>query len=152
MKNLKILISFSALLFALSFQPAHSQSQLLNIKPSKATLTNTDTAYLVINDVQYTDVLSFHYVQKKVTGTVAGKAYLQGSNDNATWFNATTDTLALANGDNIKGWVLTPSTWRYYRIQAITSNGTSTPSCRVYLSNKIRRWKTLNCAYTQIHQ
>ena len=68
MKHLKILIAFSALLFALSFQPAHSQSQLLNIKPSKATLTNTDTAYLVINYVQYTDVLSFHYVQKKVTG------------------------------------------------------------------------------------
>jgi len=63
--------------------------------------------------------VTFQTLVTKVSGTVAGVVKIQGSLDGTTWFNATTDSLALQNlTTNQYKTIITNNPWYYYRVYA----------------------------------
>lgn len=116
MKNILILIM--AFLFG---GAAMAQTPM---QPTKDTLTNTDTAYLVSSKFPGYDRAAIQLNIKKFSGTVAGTAILQVSLDGVNYVASGQDTLTTANGDNTKIWTVPVSYWPYYRIR-VTSSGTN---------------------------
>lgn len=97
---------------------------------NKVTATNADTIYLTPNIVNPADHSAFQLNVLKVSGTVAGSAVLNCSEDGTNWFAVPgADTLTLTNASNFKRWQLGAVNSKMYRIKLITS-GTqvSTPT------------------------
>ncbi|MFB6456489.1 hypothetical protein ACE38W_14545 [Chitinophaga sp. Hz27] len=89
---------------------------------SKDTTVNADTVRLFPTITIATHWLSFQVNVTKVSGTVAGNAIVQCSEDALNWFTATgTDTLTLTNANNYKRWELGIPKSRFYRVRVITS-------------------------------
>lgn len=121
-----LFISFMALCFmGLGLMASAQQS----LTVSKATLTNTDTSYLSVRLPFYADIASFQIVDTKNSGTVAGKAYLQGSLDGVNYLTIGADSLTLADqAINTQIWSVSVSPYTFYRIMVKTTGGVSAPT------------------------
>lgn len=99
-------------------------------KIKKDTIVDTDTARLYFNNIE-SSVKSFEILVQKISGTVAGKVYLQGSNTG--WLYADNiDSLTCANqSQNFKHVNITATNYLSYRIYYPT---TSTQICVVYFA------------------
>lgn len=120
MKNIILLLAVS-----LSSLTVSAQSGALTV--TKATLTNTDTSYLKPNSPGASRWLSIQLNVTKVSGTTAGTASLQLSEDNVNWFPvsvAGVDTLTISNATISKRWEVGAPKSRYYRVR-VYSTGTS---------------------------
>lgn len=126
------LLSFVFILFAMVFSYSSSaQSRILTNKPTKATLTNADTAYINYIGIGAQEASTIHYVHDKVSGTVAGKAYLEISNNNSDW--VIKDSLSLTDvAKSQKIFETSPFHYRSARIKIYTTNGVSKPSAVAY--------------------
>lgn len=120
MKPFKFLTLFFVL-SALAFSyTASAQSKLLTNKPTKATLNNTDTAYINYIGIGAQEASTIHYVHEKVSGTVAGKAYFEISNNNTDW--VIKDSLALSDVAKAqKIFDTSPFNYRSARIKIYTT-------------------------------
>ena len=108
-----------------------SQAQLRTMT-SPGVMTNAVTAVVTTTTITgHKDVVVFVLTVTKGTGTVAGTAILQGSQDNtlfATVPGAATATLTDVATQNF-AWVVAPSSFSYYRISvSTTGTQTSTPT------------------------
>ena len=113
---------------------AFSQNKIYNLKPTKTTLSGTDTTYLTAAYVGAHETASFQYVHDKLTGTVGGSVILEVSNNGTTWTTIGEDTLTLTNvAQTQKIWSITPFNYRSARLKVLTSGSqTSQASCTAY--------------------
>ncbi len=137
MKNLILsLVAVCALSFTAVSQTktfASSYSNLID------TVTNTATNYVTIASTAPTRVVSVQAVLHKISGTIAGSCFLQGSNDGTNYVpittgytgcdgtntkSATLDTVTATNvTTNTFTWKLSVKQYKYYRI-GWTGSGT----------------------------
>lgn len=101
------------------------------------TLTDADTGYVVYTGLRNTYNVSANVTIAQITGTVAGTAVLQGSDDAdfTTPYNITGTATqcagcvgasqTLTTGTNTYKWIVPSTPFRYHRIRVITT-GTST--------------------------
>lgn len=121
MKYILLILAFVGLTFSGFAQSAMS--------PDPDTLTNAATRDLTLRVPGSNNVLTFQLNVKKLSGTTAGTAFVQGSLDGVNYFTLSgTDTLTMANSDNYKSWVLPRSNFLYYRIRVV---GTGTQSTQL---------------------
>ena len=120
---MKLLFAFFLTLFCAGALQA--QTSLLAIKPEKVvavevdTTSNTDTTTLVFNGIGG-KVKSFQASVVKVSGTVAGKVYLQGTVNGNDWVNL--DSLTATNVSlSTKVFPITATTYYSYRAYYITT-------------------------------
>lgn len=116
----KILFLLSMALFTLiSVQAQRVPTAVTRSISSFDTLTNVDTSAINYNSIG-SHVKGFQATVTKVSGTVAGKVYLQGTIDGYAW--VTIDSLTLSNqATNTKIFPITATTYNSYRSNAITS-------------------------------
>lgn len=101
--------------------PAHSQTALT---PITDTLTNVDTARLIIRIPGEQNVLTFQANYTKISGTSAASLILQGSLDGVNYVTIKgADTATVANVAPVQSfaWELPRSNYLYYRIYGTTS-------------------------------
>lgn len=94
---------------------------------TKATLTNVDTSYLKPQSPSASRWLTVQLNVTKVSGTTAGTASVQLSEDNVNWFPVSVpgvDTLTISNATISKRWEIGAPKSRYYRVRVYTT-GTS---------------------------
>ena len=96
-----------------------SQAQI-RLQSKLDTLTNADTSLLNFNAIG-SKVKSFEINALKISGTVAGKVYLQGTVDGSNWLNV--DSLVLADQAAIQIKTVLPTVTSYYsyRTKCITT-------------------------------
>lgn len=100
-----------------------------NMTGNGGRLTNAGTQTVTISPTLFNEQVSFQVKIVKDSGTVAGYAYLQASNDQTNW-HTVTDSLTLTNtATNSKIFVLTYNPALYYRIYA---EGTGTMEAKLY--------------------
>jgi hypothetical protein len=97
---MKRTILFIAIMFSLAVhvtaQTSLSSDNPYSYTKTGDTLVNADTVMLQL--VRYDNGLaSIQPIVTKVSGTVAGYALLQATNDGSTWTNVNTDTMKLAD-------------------------------------------------------
>lgn len=65
------------------------------------------------------DVVTIQAFATKLSGTVDGGVYLQGSTNDTTYANIATDSLDLTNvaTEQTYIWTITPSKYKYYRVK-----------------------------------
>ena len=113
------------LLAAVSVLSLSAFSQAMTV--TKTTLTNVDTSYLKPQAPTASRWLTVQLNVTKVSGTTAGTASVQVSEDNAIWFPAVfagADTLTISNATISKRWEIGEPKSRYYRVRVYTT-GTS---------------------------
>lgn len=115
---------YALLLFgcALIASSTVAQTTVVTMTGSAATLTNAATVYVAVAPTQSYEQIAFQPLVTKVSGTIAGTATLQYSNDNTNFIN--TDTLTLTNITT--NTAIYPKTYNpayYYRIK-FTGSGT----------------------------
>lgn len=114
----KFICSLILMTFALCVNAQSSSQALAGVD----TMTNSETDYLTIAPVGFYEQVSFQFVGTKLSGTVAGYALLQHSNDGTNYTDVNTDTLTLANTTtNSYVFVLTYNPSYYYRVKIVTS-------------------------------
>lgn len=127
MKKL-ILILAASMLFAFQAKP---QSILM----VGDTVVNTATVNMDLKTVNNYDNVSFQLIATKLTGTVAGTAILQASNDGTNWLTINTagaDTFTVTNvATQSYFWNELPNHYLWYRINVVGS-GTSTYIVKTY--------------------
>ena len=113
---------------------ANAQSALL---PSPDTLTNAATRDLTLKvPGAFNEVQTFQLNVVKISGTVAGTAFVQGSLDGVNYFTLPgTDTLTLTNGNNAKAWVAGKSNYLFYRIRTV-GVGTQSAQLKAWVLNR----------------
>lgn len=123
MKNILILFLVSFIALAVNAQGTYKGVAQLGTNGDQDTLTNaaTVTYALGVNLTKPGD-MSFGVNVTKVSGTVAGIIYYQGSVDNTNFVTVDTDTLTDAT--NTYHSTLANWTWPYARISVVGS-GTS---------------------------
>ncbi len=111
-------------LFAFIATLATAQTPIYQLKPEKVTVVapdtaiNADTVAIVFTGIP-SKIKSFQATAKKVNGTVAGKVYLQGTND-GNWLNI--DSLTVTDVALTTKHFTIPSTIYYsYRAYYITT-------------------------------
>lgn len=122
MKKIIALMCFS--LFAY-IAPASSQTVM---SPALDTITNTDTANLILRIPGSNNVLTFQLDVTKMTGTTAGTATVQGSLTGvASSYKDIegSDTLTITNATTSYYWELPRSNYLYYKVKVL-STGTHT--------------------------
>ncbi len=114
---MKHLITLIALAFV--FTSATAQKAMT----ASGTLTDATTGYVTSIIPGGYGNLSIQLIVTKTSGTVAGAAYLQASNDGTNYNDiAPTDTLALANvAVNSKLWNVGTTPYLYYRAKIVTT-------------------------------
>lgn len=134
----KFLKFFSAIflvaVFTMANTEAYSQNKIFTkFAGAKTTLTNADTTYFTVSSIGAHDAASFQLNVEKTGGTLAGKAWLEVSNNNVDWGQiSAADTLNIGNASAIKFWEVKGFNYRSARIRVITSNGTSKPTVAAY--------------------
>lgn len=90
---------------------------------ASGTLTNATTGYVTSIVPGGYGNLSIQLIVTKTSGTVAGAAYLQASNDGTNYNDiAPTDTLALTDAAvNSKLWNVGTTPYLYYRAKIVTT-------------------------------
>lgn len=98
---------------------AGAQAQSRNIS-AMDTLTNTDTSYINFKGIG-SHLKGLQMTALKISGTVAGKIYLQGTIDGLAWNNI--DSLVLANsaGYQTKFVAVSGTSYFSYRSTSITT-------------------------------
>lgn len=132
MKKL-ILIAISALAIGL-FSAQDSRSQGIPLVGTD-TVVNTSVVNLTIKTTTSANNMSLMLVTTKLTGTVAGTAILQASNDGTNWLTINTAGADTATITNVAAfayfWNEAPNRYLHYRLN-ITGSGTSTYIVRAY--------------------
>ncbi len=121
MKKHLILI-FALALFSASFGQVTAMKSSYNLLSDTA--TNAGTANVDLPVTKTWTQISIQAVVTKISGTVAGTVFLQGSLDGTNYLNIGIDTLT--NTDvttNTKIWVIEGSPYSYYRL-LLTGSGT----------------------------
>lgn len=120
----------SIFIMCLMFSVTFAQSPVTTMTGSGDTLVNTTPDYVTIAPSIFYDQVSFQAKVTKISGTVAGYAVIQGSNDGTNYKDLNTDSLSLANQTtNTKIWVLAYNSHSYYRIKYV---GVGTLSAKIY--------------------
>lgn len=121
-------------LFTIASMEGFSQNKIFTkFSGAKTTLTNADTTYFTVNSIGAHEAASFQLNIEKTGGTLAGKAWLEVSNNNVDWGQiSAADTLNIGNASAIKFWEVEGFNYRSARIRIITSSGTSKPTVAVY--------------------
>lgn len=119
-------VLFTLLIAVITFS---AQAQI-RIQSRLDTLTNVDTSYLTFVQLG-SKVKSFEIDATKISGTVAGKVYLQGSVSGNYWANI--DSLVLADVATLQAKVVLPTVTSYasYRTKCITT-GTQSFSVQLF--------------------
>jgi len=135
MKNFIRAFLFSLLIVAVATIPvtqAHAQI-VTKVTVVKDSTVSTDTTVLKLALDNNTKSVEFHAT--KVSGTVAGKVYLQGTVDGTNW--DTVDSLTYANqATNYKVFSLTHLTYAQYRFQAIGSGSNKIKPIVAYIHRR----------------
>lgn len=106
-----------------------------NIGRAKTTSTNADTAIAPIKLVGFFNIVTVEVAITKISGTAAGKVYLQGSLDNANFDNI--DSLTLSDKTvNYKHFKLTSSPYYYYQLYYRPSGTQSSTMVGRYIARK----------------
>jgi hypothetical protein len=122
MKNLIVIVTVMLCFAFCTVQDAQSQSILM--AGSGDTIVNTGAKSVSQKFTTTANVVSFQAVVSKVSGTVAGTAVLQASNNDTTWVTISTDTLTLTDvAVNSKVWNVPNNPYVSYRI-LYTGSGT----------------------------
>lgn len=109
---------------------ALGQSTVTTMSGSADTLVNTTPDYVVVTPTLFYEQISFQAVVTKVSGTVAGYAVIQGSNDGTNYLDVNTDSLLMTNvTTNTKVFVLTYNSHLHYRIKFV---GSGTMSAKIF--------------------
>lgn len=92
-----------------------------NFYVDSVTLTNTQTKFIKITNVGLYDgkMIVQVYSDTVASQTVAGYAYLQGSNNNRRWANI--ERIALVRKDGVICFSAVQTYFRYYRVRVTTS-------------------------------
>lgn len=100
-----------------------SQSRATTMSYSGDTVTNTGTKYLLFRVIQPADVASFQVVNKKFSGTVAGKTYFKGSLDGTNYvkLDSLTNLNTPADSINTKLFSDNPPKYIYYKLESTGS-------------------------------
>lgn len=102
------------------------------------TVSNTDTKYMYVTVTASHENVSIQPVITKVSGTVAGTYFIQGSLDGTNYVSniVSTDSVTATNvTTNTYIWALTSKAYKYYRI-GYTGSGTMSTTLKGYfLSN-----------------
>lgn len=106
MKNFKLLLTMLTIICLVAFNAVDSSAQIVKSLPGttansgkvKDTLNGADTAYVNVPVDAATQSVSVY--DKKVSGTVGGKWYLQGTVKSGKWESI--DSLTRTNGDGQK--------------------------------------------------
>ena len=137
MKNFKFLITMMTIICLVTFNAVDSSAQLVkqitgttaNSGIVKDTLNGADTAYVAIPVDAATQSVSVY--DKKVSGTVGGKWYLQGTVKTGKWESI--DSLTRANGDGQKTFSFnTVKPYASYRLVGYQSGSSPLSTFSVY--------------------
>jgi hypothetical protein len=116
-------------MLCLMFSATFAQNAVTTMTGSADTLTDTEVDYVTITPTIYYEQVSFQAKVTKISGTVAGYAYLQASNDN-TNFSTISDSLTLTNvTTNTKIFVVSGNQFMYYRLKF---EGSGTMAAKIY--------------------
>ena len=133
MKKILIIAAFALTSVIASAQSTVVSPMLSPYSLALDTVTNAGTNYVTVNTTSaWTDV-TIQPVITKVSGTVAGTYYLQGSIDGTNFKSIVGDSVTATNvTTNTKLWVLSTRSYKYYRV-AYTGTGTMVATLRSYL-------------------
>jgi alkyl hydroperoxide reductase subunit AhpF len=123
MKKIFSILLVAALCFAFTTvsNTAHAQVYKTRTLAAGDTASNATTIYLTKAAIE-DGIVCIQAKVTKISGTVAGTVWLQGSVDGTNFETISTDTLALANQTtNFKTWPLTGTKYYSYRIKVTTS-------------------------------
>lgn len=123
MKKIMFLLS---LMFVISFVvDVGAQTKATTMQGSGDTITDTGSDYLLAKVINPYDVASFQVINKKVSGTVAGKTYFYGSLIPDENSYILLDSMTNSNDDtyNKKLFTDNPSRFIYYKV-VTTGTGT----------------------------
>lgn len=130
MKKILLILAASALLFS-----GEIKAQAVQMTGSD-TVVNAATVNLDLKTNNAYNNVSFQLVTTKLTGTVAGTAKLQASNDGTNWLTINTAGADTATITNVAAfsyfWNEAPNHYLYYRLN-IVGSGTSTYIVRAYV-------------------
>lgn len=119
------IIAIFMMAFAVDMSAQITSAPMTN---SGAAVANTATVSLTARLFKPASKISFHLVNTKVSGTVAGKSYLERSNTGANY--VAVDSITNTNiTTNVKIWEISDPGSAYYRIRNVgtgTMNYTST--------------------------
>ena len=131
---MKKLLFLTIALFLLAFA-GHSQV-VSTMSRSLDTISNTTAQNAYLQVASNPQKVAVQIVVTKRTGTIAGKAELQGTLDGTNYKRIATDTLFLTNQTtNHYIWVVTNPVYISYRV-LITGSGTMSASFLGYLYKK----------------
>lgn len=128
-KIIACLFALACLFFAYTPQ---ANAQLVTTTTSTDTLTNTDETIISFGTVA-DGVKSIQAIANRLTGTAAGKAYLQVSNDRTNW--VTIDSSAAFSNASVNTHIFSlTGNGQYvaYRVR-FTSSGTTTMEAKAVL-------------------
>jgi hypothetical protein len=123
MKKIFIALFAFAICFAVSTanNTAHAQVYKTRTLAAGDTASNATTIYLTKAAIE-DGIVAIQAKVTKISGTVAGTVWLQGSIDGTNFETISTDTLALANQTtNFKIWTISKTNYSSYRIKVTTS-------------------------------
>lgn len=122
---------FLSLVILLSFTSVFAQlpnAYPITMTNSLDTISNTTPQNCSITVTEYNKLVAAQIVVTKRTGTIAGKAELQGSIDGTNYKRIATDTLLMTNQTtNTYVWVISNPCYYKYRI-LVTGSGTMSAS------------------------
>lgn len=130
MKKIGILFTVAMLFISVaSFAQTNAVVDLKSAPSSGShitdTVTNTGTAFLTARISGSPTVGNIAFRAVKISGTAAGTASLQGSNDNIDFFSASATTYTVTDvATQTFTWPLTAFNYLYYRV-TVTGSGTS---------------------------
>lgn len=122
MKNfLKLLmISLCLIVVQATLLPAVQAQTVISLKPTADTLVNTDTAVVTTSDIPDGWQVALQATARRVTGTLAGKVYIQHTLNGVDYI--TIDSLTLTNVPRAsKVFTITAPAALRYRAQYISS-------------------------------
>lgn len=97
------------------------------------TVVNAGTEYATLKVANSGSNVSVQIVATKISGTVAGTAVLQASNDGVNYVSIGADTLTLTNvTTNTHLWSVSANPYIYYRVK-VTGSGTMVATIKGYL-------------------
>ena len=137
MKNFFKIISavFLVAIFTMASTETYSQNKIFTkFASAKTTLTDADTTYFTVSSIGAHEAATFQFGVEKTTGTVAGKAWLEVSNNNVDWLQVNAaDTMNIGNvATQGKLWEIEGFYYRSARVRVITTGGTSKPTLTAY--------------------
>ncbi len=128
----KIILALAAIftIMAVSLTEANAQSKGPERVTKTYTTTNVDTANLAFNSIA-SGVKSFQITLVKNSGTVAGKVYIEATDDGIGWFRLDSLVTADVAGPQFQKTPFTSTSYNSYRARYIT---TGTQSSTLYFT------------------